>query len=209
MTALQELETLFEQKGIEALLPQNLNDKLLYEVCDLLIEFHTYSVDKQLRVSRDLQEIINPALKRPYAVVILFLLQRFCRVESIDDLFETFKIITDDEPFGALNIFLTLQAHYLLEQAKRAGHVVFEPLPTVNNILVRHKQSNKFRVIFEHYFHLSQEDWDNLDNCSDLRYHCFNDDPVNSLTPWTEKVRLWFRDQSGYLRLKLRLKSNN
>jgi len=208
MTPLKELETLYEQKGLEGLLPQNLPDKLLDKLCGLLIEFHTYVYDNQLRASRAMKEIINPVSERPYTNVTLFLLQRFCRVDSIDELFEILKIITREDPLGAMTIFLTLQAHYLLEQAERAGNVVFEPLPSANNILVRHKQSKKFRVIFKHYFHLSEEDWDNLDNCSDLRYNCFNDDPVKSLTPWTEKVRLWFRDQSGYLRLKTMMNKN-
>jgi hypothetical protein len=209
MTELKDLETIFEQNGLEALLPQNLPDKLLNKLCSLLIEFHSYSFNNQLRANRAMQEMINPASGRPYANATVFLLQQYCRVDSIEELFETLEIITKEEPFGAINIFLTLQAHYLLEQAKRYGRVIYEPLPTVNDILVRHKQSKKFKVILKHYFHLSEEDLDNLKNCSDIRYHCFNDDPPASLVPWTVKVYQWVRDQLSYLRLKLMMDKHN
>lgn len=112
-----------------------------------------------------MQETINPATERPYTDAIVFLLQCFFRVESTNELFKAIDIITKDKPFSLINIFLTMQAHYLLEQARRQGGVDFEPLPTANNILNGNKCSMKFKAKKDYKYEYE-----------DFHYHCFKED---------------------------------
>jgi hypothetical protein len=164
---LRILEALFQLKGIDSLLPQNLTDDLLNEVCGFLKEFqnYTFSLNNPLKAFRDMDEIINPVTREPYADVTLFLLKCFCGVKNNDELVRSLKEITKDEPSGTLNIFLTLQGHYLLEQIRRKEGVNFKPFPSVDNILNKKKRSTRFS---------SKGNYRN--ECENWRYHCYRYD---------------------------------
>jgi hypothetical protein len=157
--------TTYSQKGEAGLLPQNLPDELLNEVCEHLVIYHNITFDKTEKAFQEMKEIINPESGRFYVHVTVFLLQVFVKAETTDELFDYIKVIEREKRFSAIEMIRALLGHYLLEQYKRCGVVKFEPMPTVNNILTS-KKSSKVFIIRKEY----------IVECANLRYYCFRDD---------------------------------
>jgi hypothetical protein len=167
METLKQLMTTFSQKGGTGLLPQNLQDELLNDVCEHLILYHNTTFDKTEKAFQEMKEIINPESGIFYVGVTVFLLQVFIKAETTDELFDYIRIIDREKRFSAVEMIQALFGHYLLEQYKRCGAVKFEPLPTVNNILTSRKSSKIFMLRKEY-----------TDECADLRFYCFRDDYI-------------------------------
>jgi hypothetical protein len=211
METLKKLETLFEKGGLEALLPQNLPKDLLDDVCSLLETFDNMTFNEDLRVARDMEELINPKQERPYTNLLRFLLASYMRIDD-DKLEDTLVFIDKDKWFLSINIIRALIYHYLFEQIRRTGKLTIEPLPTINNILNKDKRTTKFKYIPSHLFYMTTDEDGEYDFCCGFHDTCYGEDfkmdenfefiyPQKSNLPWTIWLGLWFRSLPGRIHL--------